>query len=393
MDRKFDPRKTLRAGGVLLLQLFLCLPLSNAWAQGEGKRESRDILVIGTGLIREENVAAARTAAVGEALNKGVEQYLMRTLGEQGAIHHFSRLAREMISTEKREVENFTILIEERIDRHYKVLVRMRVNEKMMAERFREHGIVPLKEQPVNVLFLVSLVEQPANRVSQWWVTPEDRVPLSSVELILHRIFEGLGFLPVNRLTKSLEGKFGPEMTAPDLSSEEAFQWGELFSVPVVVSGRCEIINQREVHLSLVALGIENRIIIESNSRSEIAESGGDELRRALEGAMRGIAQSMGPSIRKAIDSSEKKTSGIEILIKGLRSFRELRSLKEALEKEIVGVRSLKQTRVAGDSVGLLVDFSGTRDEFLYQIEGHDSLPFVREPDLQEDETIILRVR
>ena len=393
MNRKGDPIRTIRAGVVLWVQVFFFLCLPTDWAQGEGKRESRDILTIGTGPVAEENVARARSAAVGEALNKGVEQYLLRTLGDRGAVNHFPRLVRDMISTERLEVENFTILAEERIGLHYKVLVRMRINERVMAERFREQGIVLVKEQPVNVLFLVSQVEQPENRVSQWWVAPEDRMPLSVVELALHQVFEGFGFLPVNRLTKSLEGRYEPEMTAPDLSPDEAFKWGELFSVPVVVQGTCEIVNQREVRLHLVALGIEKQIVIEQDFRSEIAGDGGEEVRRALDKAIRAIALSMCPSIRKAIESGETKTSRIEISVKGLRSFKELRGLTEAFEKEIAGVREVRQTRVGGDSVGLMVDFSGTREEFLHRITGRETLPFLREDSLSEDETIILRMR
>jgi hypothetical protein len=378
---------------VLWIHVFFFLCLLPSRAEGQGSKEGRDILAIGTGPVTEENVARARTAAVEEALTKGVEQYLLRTLGEQGGILHFPKLVRDMIPTEQREIENFTILAEERMGRHYKVLVRMRINERVMAERFREHGIALVKEQPVAALFLVSQVEQPENRVFYWWAAPEDRMPFSVVELALHQVFEGLGFLPVNRLTKPLEGRYGPEMTAPDLSHEEAFQWGELFAVPVVVQGRCEIIRQKEVHVFLEALGIEKRIVIGHDFRSEIAGEGAEALKRALDKAIRDIAATMTPMIRKAVGAGEREASRIEVLVKGLRSFRDLRSVKEALEKEIAGVTSVTQTRVVGDSVGLMVDFSGTREQFLQRISGPETLPFFKEDSPVEEETIILRPR
>jgi hypothetical protein len=393
MGSNGDPGKTIRRGCILLLQIFLGLCLSTSPVQGEGKRQSRDILSMGTGLVREENLAAARSAAVGEALNKGFEQYLMGMLGEQGAIRNFPRLVLEMISPERREIESFTILAEERIDRHYKVLVRMRINEQVMAERFREHGIIPGNERPLKVLFLVSQVEQPENRASRWWVTPEDRVPLNSIELVLHQVFEDLGFLPVNRLATAIEGKYELELTLPDLSPDEAFQWGEILSVPVVVQGVCEIIDRKEVRLFLAALGVEKRIVIEQHTRNEVVGEGDEELRKALESAVRSIALIMGPSIRDAVGSDRAATTRIEILVKGLRSFRDLRSVKESIETEVAGVQSVKQTRVAGDSVGLVVDFSGTRDEFLYQIVGRETLPFSKEESLLDDDAIILRVR
>lgn len=388
-----DLQKATMRMGIIWIQALLFLCLSSVLAQAEEKGENRDILVIGTAPVVEENVARARTAAVGDALNKGVEQYLLRTLGDRGAVRHFGRVVRDLISTDNREVEKFTILAEERAGRHYKVLVRTRINESIMAERFRKHGIVLVQERPVNVLFLVSQVEQPENRVAHWWVAPEERTSLSVAELALHRVFEEFGFLAVNRLTRSLEGRYNPAMAAPDLSLDEAVQWGELFSVPVVVQGRCEIVDQREVHLFLEALGVEQKRVIAQDHRSEIASEGADELRRAMDKAIREIVLSMGPLIRKAVESGETASSRIEMVVKGLRSFRELRRIMDAFEKEVPGVQSVRQTRVAGDSVGLMVNFSGTREEFLQQIAGRETLPFVTEDGVLEDEILILRAR
>lgn len=386
-------QKAIRAGGIIWIQALLFLCLSSAWAQGEEKGRSRDILVVGTAPVAEENVARARTAAVGDALNKGVEQYLLRTLGDRGAVRHFGKVVRDLISNDNREVEKFTILAEERVGRQYKVLVRMRINERIMAERFREHGIALVAERPLNVLFLVGQVEQPGSRVAQWWVAPEERMALSVSELALHRVFEEFGFLAVNRLSMSLEGRYDPAMTAPDLSFEEALRWGERFSVPVVFQGRCEITDQTEVHLFIEALGVEQERVIGQESRSEIAAGGREGLVVALEKAIRDIALSLGPAVRKAVEDGTAGASRIEVLVKGFRSFRELRGVIEALEKEVDGVQSARQTRVAGDSVGLMVVFSGTREEFLGRIAGRETLPFLIDDAVVEDEVVILRAR
>jgi hypothetical protein len=393
MKREHDPGRKIRWLLVFVIHLSFLLCFSTLWAQGDGKGESRDILAIGTGLVADENVARAKAAAVADALNKGVEQYLVRTLGGQGMITHFPRLVRGIISTENREIENFTILAEERLGKYYKVLVRVRINERVMEERFRENGIVLGKVKPVSILFLVSEVEQPQNTLSYWWGTPEESMALTATELALHQAFEEFGFFPVNRVMKSVEGKFGPEMTAPDLTHEEAFRWGEIFSVPVVVQGRCEVINKREVRLSMVALGVDKTLIIDQVSQSETAPDGGDELKRVLELAARGAAARLCPSIRKAIESHESASSQIEVLVKGLRNYRDLKRVKEALEKEIEGVRSVKQAKVSGDSVGLIVDFSGPREEFLSMISGRENLPFLNDDSTSEEEAIILRMR
>lgn len=380
--------------GAFLWILVLCIPFgSTAWAQGNG-RESRDIITIGTGLVVDENLARARNSAVTEALNKAVEQFIVGRLGVQATITHFPRLVQDLISSESREIETFTILAEQRVARNLKVLVRVRINEKVMEERFREQGLVTAREKPVTVLFLVSQVEQPEMKVSYWWGSPEDRIPLSVSELALHRAFEGLAFFATNRLMRSLEGRYGPEMTAPDLSPEEAVKWGEVFSVPVVILGRCEVIGNTEVHLSLLAVGTESKSVLGQDSQSEtVRDKAGEEVGRMMERAARGIALRLGSEIRRAVESSEIRTSRIEIIVRGLRSYRDLKTVKDALEKDVEGVNSVTQSSLGGDFVRLVVDFSGSRQDLLNRVSGRDTLPFVQDADSKEGEPLVFRVR
>lgn len=390
MKERRDRQKEVRCGRYLWIYLFCLILVSTAWAQGEGK-EGRDILVIGTGLVVDENLARARSTAVTDALNKAVEQYILRRLGMQGTISHFPRLVQDVISTENREIETFTIIAEERVARTLKALVRVRINERVMDQRFREHALVITREKPMNVVFLVSQVEHPEARVSYWWASPEDRIPLSATELALHQAFEDLGFFAANRLMRSLEGRYGAEMTAPDLSPDEALKWGEVFSVPVVILGRCEVVGNKEVHLSLLAAGTGSRMVIGQDSQSEIASDEG--IARVMERAARSIALRLGPAIRKAVESREIKTSRIEIMVRGLRSYRELKIIKEALEREVEGVNSVTQSSLGGDFVRLMVDFSGSRQEFVDRLSERQTLPFAKDAESKEDEPLIFRVR
>jgi len=394
MRRDHGPRRRITLRAVLALHLCCLLFASTLRAQGEGKGENRDILVIGTGVVANENVARAKEAAVADALHKGVEQYLVKRLGGQGALTHFPRLVRGVISGENKEVENFNILAEERVGNHWKALVRVRINERVVDERFREHGIILVRSQPVKVLFLVSQAEQPQNTLSYWWGAPETSTALTAAELALHQAFEEFGFFPVNRQTKSLEGKFGPEMTVPDIAHEDAARWGELFSVPVVVQGRCEIVDNKEVHLSLAALGVEKSIIIDQVSQSETGGEGREGVNRLLEKAGRAVAARLSASMRKAVES--EVTAGatqIDLVVRGLRNYRDLQRARESLEKEIPGVRSVKQAKVSSDSVGFIVDFSGGKEDFLNEISGRESLPFLKDQSTSEEEAIILRMR
>jgi hypothetical protein len=118
--------------------LTTCLPTATASAMG-GQDE---ILVIGTGSITDGNVARARRAAISEALIKGVESYLAQRLGSRGMINNFPRLLQNIIPKARRGIEKFRILAEEQVGAQYKILVRVKINEKLMDEKLREIGLV-----------------------------------------------------------------------------------------------------------------------------------------------------------------------------------------------------------------------------------------------------------
>jgi hypothetical protein len=216
--------------------LFCWMVFMVPHTEGRTETDKIEILVIGTGKITGENIAAARKAAIAEALKKGVEEYLARYLGSQGMINNFPRLIHDVIPESGDEIENFHILTEERHDKDYKVLVRIGINEKLMEQKLKETGIILMEGPPIKLLFMVSQKDPVGGGISYWWNDPENgSTGLTSLELILHRVFQERGFSPVNRLSSVQEEKLTPEMKRLKLSDEDAVMWGELlFSAKVI---------------------------------------------------------------------------------------------------------------------------------------------------------------
>ena len=114
-------RQVLRPSFANVLIGFYCIffiSLSNvsfSRAEIHGKDYKTEIRVIGSSFIVDGNVALAREAAISEALVKGVEEYLIKRLGDQGMINNFPRLVHEIIPRAREQVENFHILSRTRI--------------------------------------------------------------------------------------------------------------------------------------------------------------------------------------------------------------------------------------------------------------------------------------
>lgn len=365
-------------------------------AQVDKKLQENAILVIGTGTILDGNVAKARKMAIAEALVKGVEAYLGRRLGSQTMINNFPRLLQDVIPKAREEIENFHILAEERTDTEYKILVRVKVNDKVMEEKLREIGVILMEGPAIRVLFLVSQTQTRKEKIFYWWRDPEIDSAMSLVELALHRVFQERGFQPINRLLKIPEGEYSAEMKALDLSDEDAIRWGELFSADVVVQGRCEIIGGAEVSIVLRALHVENRIMIGRDMQSQrIAEGAGDmeKIVESIEIAVNNVASRLVPEIMMAIELPETKTAKLSLTLKGLRSFGQFRAFKDFLENSVPGVKSVQQTRLRGDSMSVAVEFLGDEEKFVQRVSKHENLPFKADWTRTEQGEIVVLIR
>ncbi|MBW2301237.1 MAG: hypothetical protein JRF46_13290 [Deltaproteobacteria bacterium] len=383
--------KAAKAGlvGVLLTILLTGVGVSAA------NEVHQDIVVIGTGAIVQGNLARAKDMAVSDALVRGVEQYLSRRLGSEGMMNNFQLLIKDIIPRAREEIENFHILTSEQTDSQYKVLVRVKVNEKLIDEKFRELGLVVMEGPPIRILFMVSQVERTEGKVHCWWQDPEAYSALSATEVALYRAFEERGFAPINRLSGIPESNYSPDMKALDLSYEGARKWGMMFSAQVVMLGRCEIVKAKEASVHLVSLDIKNGVVIDEDFQRQFLDQeteSPEQKMEAIEKVISKVASRLSPSIIRAIKSSEEKTSRIEIDINGIKSFREYRSFESFLKEQVEGVKSVRQKRARAGSLTVLVEFSGDEDDFLRMVSQSKSLPLPIRISRADDNRIVFNV-
>jgi len=185
-------------------------------------------------------------------------------------------------------------------------------------------------------------------------------------------------------------------MRSLDLSDESAILWGKSYNADVVVHGRCEIFTGFGVILRLSAFDVKNGLLI--NQATEIERDEADPENReqiiaGVEKAINRIAVKMIPPIIKAMEPPEESPQQLEIVLKGLRNFQQFRAYRDFLKKEIQGVKSVRQTRIRGDTMTLLVEFTGDRDEFLDKASTHENLPFDVELIITEEGEIVIKIQ
>lgn len=383
----------------ILVELLLIGVLLLSWAQKVNaltESSEQEILAIGTGTISDGNFAEAKERAIVDALTKGVERDVARRLGRQGMVNSFATIVQEILPAAKEAIENFHILAEEQTGNQYTLLVRLKVNNKLIEERLRDLAITVEEGPPVRILFLVSHFERGRDRTLYWWGEPEKDSPLSPTELMLYRVFEEYGFIPINRLQNIPEIAFSEEMKARDLTFEEAVRWGNAFSANAVVLGGCDILEDGSVSLTLTALNPETSTVLGRESRLEpnngIASRPGAAT-ESLTKAINKVVAGLSPQISRGLNSTGWSTSRFEVSLEGLKSFREFRAYKNFLEQEVAGVNSVTQTRIKGKILTVLVEFSGKEERFLEMITRNEHLPFQTEARKTDTGEIILRIR
>ncbi len=379
---------------LLLSMLFFSLfGAVFSYAEIQGKPVGNEVLAIGTASVISGNLALAKENAISHALIKGVENYLIHRLGSQDVVNNFQRFIEEIIPGAKEEIENFHILTEKQIGNEYKVLVRVRVNEKVIDERLREAGLIIIEGPPIKVLFLVS--EAKDKTISYWWKEPEVYSALSPTELALYKVFQKRGFSPINRTLSAPVAEYSKALRSPNLEEADVLKWGELFSSDVVIYGQANFSDEKEVSLALNGFYVNQGVQICQDVQVEKIEKGLEanaQIIETLERLVDRLAERLTPTIIKAVMYDHEKIHQFEITLKGLASLKQFRIFRDFLRRDVIGVKSMRQTRVRKNSISIAVEFQGDRNRFLDRVLNHENLPFPLNVVQTKEGEILLRI-
>jgi len=364
--------------------LFLVVPPISA--EPREVAADNEVLAVGTATVYEGNVASAKDRAITSALKRAVEAYLLRHLGSRQVAENFERLGREVIPGSEGQIENFHILAESEIDDSYRVLVRARVSEELVEQRLRQSGVrLEVERPPVRILFLV--YETRHGKTSWWWQDPARHSSLTPTEVALYRIFEKRGFIPINRTMTIPEQGMSNRLRSLNLEAEEAIRWGELTEADVVIYGGSEIVQGSEIYMTLSGVNVAEQSQIGKVSRVEPIEDG-QGLMEALGTLADGLAARMAPAITRSV-TARRSGNQLEVLLKGLGSYREFRVLRDFLRRDVSGIESVRQTRVRKDSITIVIQYQGDKNRLLDRILNHEKLPFPLEVNYTKEDRII----
>lgn len=347
-------------------------------AEVQPRSDGATVLAIGTAGIVQENLALAKEQAIDQALRKGVEGYLLGRLGSRQAGAGFQRLVREVIPQAKEKVENYNILAAEQFGKDFKVLVRVRINRRIVEEELRRAGVIKVHEgEPLKVLFLVA--EKSAGQAVYWWKDPEAQLGLLPTELALLTVFQEKGLRPVNRSRSLPQIEYAADLTARRLRREDIRKWGEIAAADVVIYGESRIVPGREVGMTLQALDVGQGIescSVRGTEEVLVEESKTEPPMESLIRLLERLAGECLPGLRRIAAGSESREETLEVTLAGLARFKQVKLFRDFLKDAVKGVKSVKQSRISPGAVSFEVQYQGDSREFLDRVLNHSRLPF-----------------
>jgi len=391
--KKIESKRNAKLFFFCCLLFFSFFDIECRGVEAGGKIEANEVLAIGTGVITGGNLAKAKETAISHALTKGMESYLLRRLGSRGVANNFTRIIREIIPGAKEEIENFHILTEDRIDNKCKILVKLRVNEKVISEKLREAGVVLIEGLPIKVLFLVSEIRE--GIASYWWKDLDANATLSPIEIALYNIFQISGFSPIDRISSMPQAEYCKDLMSFDLKETSVLTWGRLFSADVVVYGQCEFVDDKNISLKIKAFDVNQGVQICQDMQVEQIENGVDNREtviEGLEGLVKHIAARFIPAIIRFAASNREKAQRLEITLEGLSSYKQFRIFRDFLKRDVTGIKLVIQTRIRKDSMSIAVEFQGDRARFLDRVLHNENLPFLLNVYNTEDGNILFKI-
>jgi len=350
------------------------------------------VLAIGEAASHEGNTAEARRQALSDALERGVEAHLLRLLGGKAVADQFARFIQELVPAARDEIANYHILSEEEIEGRYRVLVRLRVNEKTLERILDENGFLREEGRPIRVLFLVSQRRSGDEAPAYWWKNPAVEDGLLPLDLGLKRAFEAKGFTPASRAVNAPDGEGSENLRRHDLTIKDAAAWGRLCSADVVVLGS-GVLSDSMVSVHLRAVDVATGIMVSEQGAQSAMDSGlrGEErIRDGIERAARDLSARLAPDIREAVRRVEAPADRLVLTLSGVEGFAQLRQFTRFLTENIPGVVSVTQTRFKGDTVTFSVAYGNGPDAVMEDLLNRPELPLPVQAQQNEDGEILV---
>lgn len=330
-------------------------------------KKTRMLEVIGSGLIRAEDVGQARNDALSDALLSAVRQAVGLVIPSETLTQNFQLICASIYEQAQRFIQDYKISAESKSENRYWVMIKATLSLDLILEQLKYLGVI--KEKMPKIIFFISEqgIDQPSP--SHWWM--EDPFPTDTcvTERVLSSRLRNKGFVIIDRANYIEKVQIEPGLRRPDLDDETSATLGALFDAELVVVGKALIsyasdnsnLRAFQARLSARVIRVDSKTVIASTHQSRLFTFTEDMVgdKEALQEIAMLAADDLATQISTKWQGEAEESNVVHIVVKGIERYAEFVKLRKALKNTVKGVKYVYPTMIKAGEAILEVDVRG----------------------------------
>jgi len=389
---------------ISLLILFLLLVFSGSVQAEEQLHATHSVvLVIGTGRIYADDVAAAKNLAISNSLVSAIENVVKDFLPFESLVQNFQLINKILYSNTEEFIQGYKVLTEASTGNVYRVMVQATVSIDKVQQQLSIAGIMIGKKPMPRVLFFIAEQSTEDSLLQYWWGEGMSAVK-SAAENSMAGVMMEKGFLIIDyenlaqnlknetldlkseldrqkaNESLSIESELNHQKAdetlnlKSDLDHQEAVKLGVRVNADVVIVGKAiaskapnimgKNIKSFKGTVTVRAFRTDTGEEIASASQTAVSANM-DEIaggRAALSDAGALAGKDLSLQILEEWQKEIKKPVNIELVVEGTANFANFVRFRKTLN-DIPGVNRVQLKEMRADESVIFVDFQGNAKE------------------------------
>ena len=394
--------RAVRASWLVWFALMWMIPLCGA----EETATENTVVVIGTAVIKDKNVAAAKSEALENGLLSAVDQVAVGHSGPEAMSRVFSDYNGWAVKKADDYVDQYQILAESSADGRYRMLLSVTVSGEKLLGRLPAAAVADATQASgvPRVLFLVAEqgMTDPAPRF--WWGEGEQK-GTGMAEAAMMAVGTRAGFEVVDHGDKTPDIPVkGAIVFQADISDRDALEVGRYLNAGLVVVGKAIVYKVTDTageQMPMYNATLTARILHTGTGESlaSILETGvaqhWDDTEgghQALKNAGTQAMERLLSAIKGELSPSGEKTDIYTIYVTGTENLGHFVQFRKQLS-QTPRVDTLRMTELKPNTATLQVSFAGERQALTNALKSMAFELFTVEIETEEDRTVRLALK
>lgn len=350
----------LRVIPAFILIFLTLLAIASPALCEDSAADTRVVETTGMAAIDEAGEAAARDAAIADALRKAVEQAVGTFVSSDTIVDNYEVLTDNVYTQSQGYIKSYTITNETQTSGLYQVQVRAEVSSGTLRSDLDAMGLLQMKVENPRILFMIAEKNIGQKRYVHWWWGETDYmgeiVDISAAEMALKEYFIGRGFNVVDISGSAWDFEVSDAFKVVDLTQDGARSIGRDLNADIVVYGKAVATQGKSTEgsalglyiadVSAQAVRVDDGVVLGAStghgtSKNISSITGGIE-------AISRASTELGAKLTEQITAKWAAPLSVTVRLSGVKDYKELADFKQRVKGLVRGIDVIYQRSFTG---------------------------------------------